>query len=1677
MRPLLPLILVPFLLSPFALQASDSNIALQRPVFASGAVSPTAANVTDGDNSTYTAPTAAGSFGFYYQIDLGQEYPLQAIDLYSRVNDGANKLSRVRMAVYADNGGVPGVERWGYEIRADGSNNVQGSVDHLTAALHPAGTFRGRFVRLTNVANTLTAPQIAEIEVFEAPKPAVHYFGTDEGNITATGAPGMPVQAVLSWNVAGYTSLSMDQGIGTLTGPTGSVIVAPAVQTTYTLTATNGAGVTTRTVTIGVDAVEQPAFISEFLASNVGGLQDESGNKPDWIEIGNPNAFAINLAGCFLTDRANNLTKWHFPAFTVPGGGYAVVFASNSNTPSPPLTTPHTNFSLAPDGEYLGLIARDGVTVLSEFAPAFPAQTSDHSYGVTAGVTGYYKTPTPNAPNGTRYDGVVADTVFSVRRGFYSTPQSVAITCATPGAEIRYTTNTSAPTATTGTVYSAPINVSATTVIRAAAFLTGWAPTNVDTQTYIFTADVKATAAARGWVAPATATALTDAQADAALKQVPTMSFTTGPGVVIDGGVDKLGTLEWLDPAGGPGFVVPCGAQLFGGAFTNFAKKSFRVSFKGEYGATKLRFPLFAGFERGLAAATEFDQIELRNGSHDMQGRGFYLSNMFTDATMLDMGSAAPHGRWVHLYLNGLYWGVYHLRERWSADWMASYYGGLDTDYESVNGNLNVGGWAEPGLPYDGTDVSWTRLKSLARSGPNTYDKLRPYLDVPQYVDYMTMWMFGKSEDEYRCSGPAGMGHGFKFMLNDADGYLYYQPYAGPGSDRTARGAPGRQGGDGPGSLFSMLYRDGGADYRMVLADRIQRSFVTPGGAMTPARNAARLSELCAAIDQAFTFESARWNYFTPTAWTTARDNALHWLNGTGAGFTVPRTTTVLGHYTTAGFYPSVAAPVMNPAPGTVADGTPLTMTGSTAGTTIYYSANGADPRVPGTPPPNAPLVTSTTAGKYRVPTSATDGITQSSIPNLVASWSFDTDAGDAAGGFNGTLTNGAAIAAPGRYGAGCLNLDGTNDHVALGNPAGLQLLGQITLAAWVKPTNTTGLRNIINKGHDNSTTPNGEITLRVNGGAYQCGYWAGSAGSVIATSPTTGANSAAADIGSWHHIAAVYDGSFWRLYRDGVQIASASSTVGAVPVPNIGWAIGARGNGAERYFSGQLDEVKMFSRGLTEAEILALVSNSATSPQAAWAQTAFDDSTWPAATNAIGFAPPGDALLAGVTQDIGGTMQNVNASVYLRLPFTLTAGERAATAALTLKVKADDGFIAYLNGARVAAANAPASITGASSATAETPDASALTGQTIDLTASIPSLVDGTNILALHGLNLSAADDDALISATLDSFRGIPGIAGAAQTYNAGSPPVLTQNTILRSRAYLPGPKTWSALNEVFYQVGPHACPPGALVVSELHFNPPGDGDSEFIELLNVSTGAVNLRGAKFTLGIEFTFPPNRDTLLAPGERLVLVDSLFKFQQVQGWQQNVAGSYRDNLDNGGERLTLVSADGLTTLLDFTYDGANPWPDISDGGGRSLVLINPRPGLDLNDAANWRPSLADHGNPNATDALSFTGNPDTDADQDGLSALMEWGLGTSDTLWNSAPVTFGYDLLNGYQFSIEHVPGTDTAAPVAEASTDLTLWNLPLTLTKRELLPAGTLRSTWRVTTPQDRLFWKINFE
>ncbi len=156
-------------------------------------------------------------------------------------------------------------------------------------------------------------------------------------------------------------------------------------------------------------------LITEFLAANDQSLLDGDGNSSDWIEIYNAGDVALDLLDWHLTDDATNLDKWTFPSVELAPGAYLGVFASGQTTEThiDGAGNLHTDFALSAGGEFLALVAPDAFTVASTFAPKFPPQLSDHSFGramsggeIVSGAVGYFLTPTPGAENPPTLDNV-----------------------------------------------------------------------------------------------------------------------------------------------------------------------------------------------------------------------------------------------------------------------------------------------------------------------------------------------------------------------------------------------------------------------------------------------------------------------------------------------------------------------------------------------------------------------------------------------------------------------------------------------------------------------------------------------------------------------------------------------------------------------------------------------------------------------------------------------------------------------------------------------------------------------------------------------------------------------------------------------------------------------------------------------------------------------------------------------------------------------------------------------------------------------------------------------------------------------------------------------------------------------------------------------------------------------
>jgi hypothetical protein len=552
------------------------------------------------------------------------------------------------------------------------------------------------------------------------------------------------------------------------------------------------------------------------------------------------------------------------------------------------------------------------------------------------GGPGYLALPSPRTFNGDTFGGFVSDTSFTIDRGFFEEAFDLEITTATEGAEIRYTLDGSPPSPTRGEVYTGAIRVAGTTVVRAMAHLAGLRPTNVDTQTYLFPEDVVNQSRMRDSV---TQSATLGPQMVDSLKAVPTVSIVTdNPGPFQNEGGSNIrsespASVEMIFPDGTPGFQENAGLKHFGGYYTNFPKKSFRIGFRSQYGATKINYPIFDGFDYKHYPPTDrFDIMDLRSGSHDMRSRGAYMSNRFTDDSMLDMGNLAPHGRFVHVYLNGSYWGQYHLRERWNADMASSYLGGPKEDYDVVNLN---DGFRNDEKVYDGDGVFWNEAKALASSG-NPWANNDNNIDVANLIDFMLLWVSGDSESEVRLMGSKAQGQPFRFQMKDADGYL--RP---TGKSVTHQG---------PLSLMSRL-RSGNTDFAILVADQIHKRFFNDG-ALTPAQNIERLQKRVDEARPGFIAESARWgNRFREYQnWLDYQQNLV---NNHFPGLTQ----TMISRFRSAGMYPDIIAPVFSQHGGSLSPDTPVTM--ATDADRIYYTLDGSDPRLPGGAPNPDALIAS----------------------------------------------------------------------------------------------------------------------------------------------------------------------------------------------------------------------------------------------------------------------------------------------------------------------------------------------------------------------------------------------------------------------------------------------------------------------------------------------------------------------------------------------------------------------------------------------------------------------------------------------------------------------------------------------------------------------------------------------
>ncbi|MCF8248157.1 MAG: CotH kinase family protein [Saprospiraceae bacterium] len=508
--------------------------------------------------------------------------------------------------------------------------------------------------------------------------------------------------------------------------------------------------------------------INEICASNLNGLTDGDGDREDWFELYNSGATAVNLSGWFLSDNPANPQKWVIPnGQTIAAGAYRTVFCSAKDKVQG--TSLHTNFKLTQTKSESVVLTMANGTAVDSYMFGIPNQVN-HSYGrnPNGGSTWkIYTTPTPGATNNSNsFLSYAPAVVASQAAGFY--PGSIMVGLSTdPGFTIRYTTNGSEPTITS-TLYAAPLNIAATTVLKACAFSGNpqVLPGFVMYHTYFINVN---------HTVPVVSIAGNNVNALMSGTQTPrfgSLEYFENNMLESDGygELNKHGNDSWAYPQRGVDWITRDQMGYDDELDHQFFKERTRKK-----------------FQRLILKAAANDNYPTASGAHI---RDSYVHTLALNGGMnVDVRT---HLSCV-LYVNGQYWGVYDLREKVDDSDFTKYYydqDEFDIDYIKTWGST----WSEYG-----TSTDWYTLKNFILGNnmaiPANYANAGQQLDFLSLIDYVIINSHSVCKDWlnwntswWRGRNPDGGARKWRYTLWDMDAtFGHYTNYTGiPNTGPTA---------------------------------------------------------------------------------------------------------------------------------------------------------------------------------------------------------------------------------------------------------------------------------------------------------------------------------------------------------------------------------------------------------------------------------------------------------------------------------------------------------------------------------------------------------------------------------------------------------------------------------------------------------------------------------------------------------------------------------------------------------------------------------------------------------------------------------------------------------------------------------------------------------------------------
>ena len=496
----------------------------------------------------------------------------------------------------------------------------------------------------------------------------------------------------------------------------------------------------------------QGLIINEFLASNSKGLIDANGDFEDWIELYNTGASVINLTDYALSDDIMQPYKWEFPAISLAPGEYLLIYASGKDRYQSEL---HTNFKISKSGEALYLT--NGQQELVDYTPPIHLEP-DISYGRYPDAGSSFKffvNPTPNGPNTTKGFNEILDLpIPSSKSGYYDQGFYLKLYHPDTAVFFRYTLDGSMPNDLSpvfpDSLWIDDISMTANKIssIPTTSLGSAWYRWYPPMDTVFKGTNIRINSYKPDCISFNTLTEVYYVHENMRDRyNLPMVSLSInesdlfGP-TGIQTNYNSVGLnwerdvhIKYFEPDGKLGFETDAGIRTHGGNSRRYALKSFRLYFRSSYGLNTVDYRIFKN--KPFVAS---ERLILRNSGSDW-GRT-YFRDAFVQDILRGFTDVEYQGYQPSITtVNGEYWGVMNLRERY------------DDNYIRLNYNVNKFDILLNTNSIDyGSNSHYLSLIDFLQNNdlnePDNYEEVKSRMDVDDFRDYHILQIYSMNTDQ-----------------------------------------------------------------------------------------------------------------------------------------------------------------------------------------------------------------------------------------------------------------------------------------------------------------------------------------------------------------------------------------------------------------------------------------------------------------------------------------------------------------------------------------------------------------------------------------------------------------------------------------------------------------------------------------------------------------------------------------------------------------------------------------------------------------------------------------------------------------------------------------------------------------------------------------------------------------